>query len=83
MNGSNTTIKINRIKAGERISHALKDVGISDSELSSRLGVSRPAISSWKNGRYYPSIENLIMLSDITSYPVEYFIPVIRGVPRY
>lgn len=82
MNGSNTTIKINRIKAGERISHALKDVGISDSELSSRLGVSRSAISSWKNGRYYPSIENLIMLSDITSYPVEYFVPVIRGVPR-
>lgn len=75
-------LKVNKIKSGERIAYALKEAGITNKQLSEKLEVSLPSISSWRNGKKTPSIENLLEISDLTGFPIEFFLPVIRGLPR-
>lgn len=42
-----------------------QECGISQMELADMLHVSRQSISSWKNDRSYPSLDNLIALSEL------------------
>lgn len=39
--------------------------GISQLQLADKLHISRQSISSWENDRAYPSLDNLIALSEL------------------
>lgn len=45
--------------------------GYSQEELSERIFVSRQTISSWENGKSYPDIKSLLILSDIFNVSLE------------
>lgn len=57
---------------GERITELRKEKNISQSELASRLGVSRQAVSKWEQGQSSPDTVKLIQLAEIFSTEVEY-----------
>lgn len=52
-------------KVGEFIKQLREEKGISQNELAEKLFVTRQAISSWENGKNYPHLETLKLLSDI------------------
>lgn len=39
--------------------------GLSQSQLAAKLNISRQAVSKWENGKTFPDIQNLILLSNI------------------
>lgn len=48
-----------------------KTHGISQLDLAEKLHVSRQSISSWENDRSYPSIDNLISLSELYKLSID------------
>ena len=49
----------------ERLKQARLAVSMTQEELAEELGVSRQTISNWENGKSYPDIDSVIILSDI------------------
>lgn len=45
--------------------------GLTQSALSSMMNISRQSISKWETGQALPSIDNLIMLSDLLDIPLD------------
>ncbi len=45
--------------------------GLTQEQLAEKMYLSRQSISKWENGESYPSIDNLILLSDILSIPLD------------
>ena len=39
--------------------------GLSQSQLAAKLNISQQAVSKWENGKTFPDIQNLILLSNI------------------
>lgn len=56
---------------GQKLKKARMDAQLTQEELSEKIKVSRQTISSWENGRSYPDIVSLIMLSDIYSISLD------------
>lgn len=50
---------------GTRLKEKRIEMKLTQEQLSEKLGVSRQTISSWENGRSYPDIISVVMLSDI------------------
>ncbi|WP_268912304.1 helix-turn-helix transcriptional regulator [Lentilactobacillus sp. SPB1-3] len=48
-----------------KLKEARLNHGYSQNEVSTILHISRQSISKWENGRTYPDIDNLLMLSDL------------------
>ena len=48
---------------GQRIQEYRKAAGLSQEALGEELGVSRQAVSKWENGKSYPDIHSLLLLS--------------------
>jgi transcriptional regulator with XRE-family HTH domain len=48
----------------EKIKQARLAVGCSQEEVAEKVGVSRQSISNWENGRTYPDIASVIIMSD-------------------
>ncbi len=57
------------VKIGEAIKAARKKTGISQAELSERVGVSTAAVNKWEKGANLPDIENLVLVSKTLSVP--------------
>ena len=49
---------------GEKLRNARKQEGLSQEQLSEKLGISRSAVAKWKTDNGIPDISNLIALSD-------------------
>lgn len=49
----------------QKLKDARKNAGITQEDLAEKLHVSRQTISSWENGRSYPDIVSIVLLSDI------------------
>jgi transcriptional regulator with XRE-family HTH domain/gamma-glutamylcyclotransferase (GGCT)/AIG2-like uncharacterized protein YtfP len=58
-------ISMNSIQIGKIISIKRKEKGITQEELASFLGVSKPAVSKWESGQSYPDI---MLLPELASY---------------
>ena len=49
---------------GEKLRNARKQEGLTQEQLSEKLGISRSAVAKWETGNGIPDISNLIALSD-------------------
>ena len=58
-------------KVGNLIAKLREDIGMSQSELGSLLGVTNKAVSRWENGRGYPDTSLLLKLSEILGITVD------------
>ena len=56
-------------KTGRLITNARKKAGLTQEQLSEKIGVSVQAVSKWETGRNLPDIENLIQISELTDTP--------------
>ena len=68
-------IELNKKEMGSRIKQAMKESEVTPAYLASVLGISGVSISQWRSGVKTPGINNLLALAEITSKPVEYFLP--------
>lgn len=59
---------------GKRLAAARKEVGLSQEQLASRLGVTPQAVSKWERGSGYPDLEMLYYLCDILACSSDYLI---------
>ena len=50
---------------GEKLRQARMDANMTQEALAEKLSVSRQTISNWENGRSYPDIASIIVLSDV------------------
>lgn len=53
------------MKIGEKLKRARIDANMTQEALAEKLAVSRQTISNWENGRSYPDIASIIVLSDV------------------
>ena len=49
----------------EKLKKAREQAGYSQSQVAEKLNISRQAVSRWENGRAYPDIDNLVLLSEM------------------
>lgn len=56
-----------------RIKRLLNETGWGQAELGRRVGVSQQTVQRWASGKVSPSPDNLDKLSEITGYPVYWF----------
>lgn len=66
----------------ERIYDLRKKAGLSQEELSERVGVSRQAVGKWESGQALPDIENLIRLSRVLDTTVDALLSMESGEPK-
>ncbi len=59
---------------GKRIAEARTNQNITQEQLEELSGLSVSTISRIENGKYHPTIENLIRLSDILHVGLDYFL---------
>ena len=59
---------------GEKIQKLRKEAGLSQEELSYRLGVSRQAISKWERDSGYPETEKIIRMSALFNVSLDYLL---------
>lgn len=59
------------MEIGQRIRDHCARLGISQDELASRVYVSRQTISSWENGKTYPDVQSLLILSEVFDASVD------------
>ena len=67
---------------GERITALRKEKNISQTELATRLGVSRQAVSKWEQGSSSPDTGKLIQLAELFDTEVEFLATGIRPEPK-
>lgn len=60
-------------KVGQRITRARKEAGLTQQQLATILGVSRPAVAQWEKGKTSPSAENLRNVATATGKQLIYF----------
>ena len=59
------------MKNGGRIRELRATRGMSQDDLAARVYVSRQTISSWENGKTYPDVQSLLLLSEIFGASVD------------
>ena len=59
------------VEAGKAIRGLRERAGMSQDDLASRVYVSRQTISSWENGKTYPDLRSLLLLSDVFDATVD------------
>lgn len=55
----------------ESLKQYRKQAGLSQLAVAEKLNISRQAISQWENGKSYPDIDNLIVLSSIYHFSLD------------
>ena len=53
------------MEVGKQIKNFRQDLKLSQEELASKIFVTRQTISNWENGKNYPDVNSLIMLSQL------------------
>lgn len=59
---------------GEKIKEARKKAGLSQEQLSEKLGVSRSAVAKWETDSGIPDVENLKALSVLLNISIDYLL---------
>lgn len=59
---------------GERLSSILHNIGMSNAELGSRLGVSRQAVNEWCKGTKKPTLEKIVKIASILNTTTDYLL---------
>ena len=59
------------MEIGRRIRELRTAHGMSQDDLAARVYVSRQTISSWENGKTYPDVQSLLLLSEIFGASVD------------
>lgn len=59
---------------GEKIKEVRKQAGMSQEELSGKLGVSRSAVAKWECDKGIPDVDNLKMLSQLFDVSIDYLL---------
>ena len=59
------------MEVGGRIRELRAAAGMSQDDLAARVYVSRQTISSWENGKTYPDVQSLLLLSEIFGASVD------------
>ena len=59
------------MEVGKRIREQRANAGMSQDDLAARVYVSRQTISSWENGKTYPDVQSLPLLSEIFGASVD------------
>ena len=63
------------IAMGQRVREAREAKGMSQTELAEAIYKRRPSISEIENGKMYPDVQDLLLLSAHLGRPLLYFIP--------
>ena len=53
------------MEVGKQIRKFRQDLNLSQEELASKIFVTRQTISNWENGKNYPDVNSLVMLSQL------------------
>lgn len=59
---------------GEKLKETRKQAGISQEQLSEKLGVSRSAVAKWETDNGIPDIDNLKVLSKLLNVSIDYLL---------
>lgn len=59
---------------GEKLKEARKKVGISQEQLSEKLGVSRSAVAKWETDNGIPDVDNLKVISKLLNVSIDYLL---------
>lgn len=59
---------------GEKIKEARKQSGLSQEQLSEKLGISRSAVAKWETDKGIPDVENLKALSKLLGVSIDYLL---------
>ena len=59
------------MEVGGKIRELRTERGMSQDDLAARVYVSRQTISSWENGKTYPDVQSLLLLSEIFGASVD------------
>lgn len=63
--------QVNLIKTGERIQQLRTERGLTAGQVTDALGISRSAYYRWVWGDSLPTVDNLVMLSDIFGVKID------------
>ena len=55
----------------EKLIKIRKDNNLTQEELAEKLYISRQTVSNWENGKFYPDIETLILISNTFNIPLD------------
>ena len=58
---------------GQRLATARRDRNLSQENMGKEIGVERSTISKWETGKAYPSVEQLLMISQYFNIPISFF----------
>lgn len=59
---------------GEKLKEARKQAGLSQEQLSEKLGVSRSAVAKWETNNGIPDVDNLKVLSKLLNVSIDYLL---------
>ena len=59
---------------GEKLKEARKQAGLSQEQLSEKLGVSRSAVSKWETDNGIPDVDNLKVISKLLNVSIDYLL---------
>lgn len=59
---------------GEKLKEARKQAGLSQEQLSEKLGISRSAVAKWETDKGMPDIDNLKILSQLLGVSIDYLV---------
>lgn len=58
----------------ERLKKHRKDIGLTQVDIASRLGISQQAYASWESGVKKPTQENLVKIAQVLNVSVDYLV---------
>ncbi len=62
------------LKFSKRIYETRKDLGLTQQELSDKLGINQSAIAKWEAGELEPSLSMLLKISEICNVSIDYLL---------
>lgn len=71
--------KVNELSIGEKIKKNRKIRDMTQSQLSTALGISRQTLSKWENNKTFPDMEKLLVLCDVFDFTLDEFLADIPG----
>lgn len=55
----------------EQLKANREKMGLSQTDVANRLNISRQSISKWGNGKGYPDLDNLVLLSEVYEVSID------------
>lgn len=55
----------------EQLKASREKMGLSQSDVANRLNITRQSISKWENGKGYPDLDNLVLLSEVYEVSID------------